>query len=135
MARGMRWSMATFLAISLFRVATAAAWTSSDLARGPIAILNAPLVPFRSAAGGVQAALGDTQAGLQRRIMLPPTLGLAGGAMGLVEGVIWLGTGLADTLTGGALAISTEEATHLSAAPLAPMFLPNARQPRAAASH
>jgi len=31
----------------------------------------------------------------------PPTLAVVGGAIGLVESVVWLGTGLTDTATGG----------------------------------
>src|SRR5437867_4649339 len=69
------------------------AWTPASLARGPVAMLNAPLVPLRSAAGGFVLARDDrTPApGLVRRILLPPLLAIVGGGMGLVEGGIWLG--------------------------------------------
>src|SRR5437762_6638511 len=76
-------------------------WTPASLARGPAAMLNAPLLPFRSAAGGFLVARDDRQQGLQRKILLAPLLTLGGGAMGLVESGIWLGAGLADTATGG----------------------------------
>jgi hypothetical protein len=107
------------------------AWTAGSLLRGPAAMLNALLVPFRSAAGGVQLALDDPQkgGGMQRKILLPPMLAVAGGAMGLVESVVWLGTGLADTLTGGALAIAPEEATHPSIEPIRPLLSPQGPRP------
>jgi hypothetical protein len=99
-------------------------WTPQSLARGPTAMLNAPLVPVRSAAGGVLLARTDRtpNPGLPRRILLPPLLAVVGGGMGLVETVVWLGTGLVDTVTGGYLEVAPEEATHLAVAPLAPAF-------------
>ena len=93
------------------------AWDASSLGRGPVAMLNAPLLPFRSAAGGFLTARDDRQPGLRRKILLAPLLTLGGGAMGLVESGIWLGTGLADTVTGGWFAVAPEEATELSLAP------------------
>jgi len=105
-------------------------WTAGSLLRGPAAMLNALLVPFRSAAGGVQLALDDpAKAGVKRKIFLTPTLAVVGGAMGLVESGVWLGTGLADTLTGGYFAIAPEPATELSIAPVRPMFAPDNRRP------
>src|SRR5947209_16693829 len=68
------------------------AWTPASLVRGPAAVLNAPLLPFRSMVGGVLAG-EDRSPGMQA-ILLPPTLAVVGGAMGLVESVIWFGTGL-----------------------------------------
>jgi hypothetical protein len=113
-------------------------WTPASLARGPAAMLNAPLVPFRSAAGGVLLASSDRtpRPGLPRRILLPPLLAVVGGGMGLLESGIWLGTGLVDTVSGGYLEVAPEEATHLAVAPLAPAFTdsrPKA-EPRCAAS-
>src|SRR5262245_3079895 len=90
-------------------------WRSADLLRGPTAIVNAPLVPVRTAIGGFQTARADTIDETSRKILLPPMLTLAGGAMGLAECGIWLAAGLGDTLTGGALALSPVEATELSA--------------------
>ena len=80
-------------------------------------MLNAPLLPFRAAAGGFLLARDDPQPGLQRKIVLAPLLTLAGGAMGLVESGIWLGAGLADMATGGYFEVAPEEATELSLAP------------------
>jgi len=99
------------------------AWDASSLARGPVAMLNAPLLPFRSAAGGFLVARDDQQTGLRRKILLTPLLTLGGGAMGLVESGIWLGAGLADTATGGYFAVAPEEATELSLAPERPSLM------------
>jgi hypothetical protein len=105
-------------------------WTAASLGRGPAAMLNALAVPFRSAAGGVQIALDDpAKGGLKRKLLLTPTLATVGGAMGLVEAGLWLGTGLADTVTGGYFAIAPEEATELSISPIRPLFAPAGRRP------
>ena len=107
-----------------------AEWTAGSLVRGPAAMLNALLVPFRSAAGGVQLALDDpAKGGVKRKVLLTPTLAIIGGGMGLVEAGVWLGTGLADTLTGGYFALAPEPATELSLAPVRPMFAPDNRRP------
>ena len=97
-------------------------WTPASLARGPAAMLKAPLLPFRSAAGGLLAARDDRSPGLRSKVLLAPLLTLGGGAMGLVESGIWLGTGLADTATGGYFEVAPEEATELSLAPERPSF-------------
>ena len=99
-------------------------WRSGDLLRGPTAIVNAPLVPFRSAVGGWQLAREDKQTGLQRKIALPAIATLGGAAMGTGEAALWLVSGLADTLTGGALSIAPDEATTLSASARRPTFFP-----------
>jgi hypothetical protein len=99
-------------------------WSPASLGRGPAAIVNAPLLPFRTGVGGVMLASTDRtpNPGWVRRISLPPLLAVAGGGMGLVEAVIWLGTGLADTVTGGYFEVAPDEATRLAIAPLAPAF-------------
>jgi hypothetical protein len=97
-------------------------WTSASLLRGPTAILNAPLVPFRTAAGGAHLALDDPAPGVKGKIMLTPLLTVVGGAMGLVDATVWLLSGLADTFTGGYFALAPEPATHLSVAPITPPF-------------
>jgi hypothetical protein len=104
-------------------------WRSGDLLRGPIAIANAPLVPFRSAVGGWQLARDDQTPGLQRKVMLPAMLTLGGGLMGVGESVLWLVSGLADTLTGGVFAIAPDEATTLSASPRRPSVIADPRGP------
>jgi hypothetical protein len=97
-------------------------WEPASAARGPTAVLNAPLVPFRSAAGGVQMALENKTPGRRAQVLLPPLLALAGGGMGLVESVIWTGTGLVDTVTGGYFEVAPSEATQLDVAPMRPAF-------------
>jgi hypothetical protein len=104
-------------------------WRSGDLLRGPMAIANVPLVPFRSAVGGWQLAREDKTPGLQRKFMLPAMLTLGGGVMGTAEAVLWLGTGLADTLTGGAFSIAPDEATTLSVSPRRPTLIADTRPP------
>ena len=104
------------------------AWTPASLVRGPAAVLNAPLLPFRSMVGGVLAG-EDRRPGIQAKILLPPTLAVVGGAMGLVESVIWFGTGLTDTATGGYFEIAPDEATRFAVAPVRPPFGADARRP------
>ncbi|SRR5947207_9040848 len=104
------------------------AWTPASLVRGPAAVLNAPLLPFRSMVGGVLAG-EDRSPGIQAKILLPPTLAVVGGAMGLVESVIWFGTGLTDTATGGYFEIAPDEATRFAVGPVRPPFGADARRP------
>jgi hypothetical protein len=105
-------------------------WTAASLARGPAAIANAPLLPIRSAVGGFQLGRENKSPGMQAKILLPPTLAFAGGGMGLLESVIWVGTGLADTATGGYFQIAPDEATELSVAPVRPAFAPDSQRPK-----
>ena len=105
------------------------AWSGDSLLRGPTAIVNAPLVPFRSAVGGALLAGEDPAAGgVQRAVILGPALTVGGLAMGMVEAGIWLVGGLADTLTGGYFAIAPEEATYLEVTALRPLFVNDARR-------
>jgi hypothetical protein len=97
-------------------------WVPGSLARGPTAVLNAPLAPFRSAAGGAQLALENPSRETRTQILLPPLLTLAGGGMGLIDTFVWAGTGLVDTATGGYFEIAPSEATELSLAPIRPAF-------------
>src|SRR5207245_8325876 len=94
------------------------AWTPVSLGRGPAAMLNAPLLPLRSAVGGVLVARDDRTPGMQGKILLPPTLAVVGGGIGLVESVVWLGTGLTDTAKGGAFEIALGEAHRLCVEPV-----------------
>jgi len=105
------------------------AWTPASLGRGPAAMLNAPLLPLRSAVGGVLVARDDRSPGMKGKILLPPMLAVVGGAIGLVESAVWLGSGLTDTATGGYFEIAPEEATRLGVEPVRPPFLPDARRP------
>jgi len=105
------------------------AWTPASLVRGPAAMLNAPLLPLRSAVGGVLVARDDRSPGMKGKILLPPMLAVVGGAIGLVESAVWLGSGLTDTATGGYFEVAPEEATRLGVEPVRPPFLPDARRP------
>ena len=49
--------------------------------------------------------------------------------MGLVESVIWFGTGLTDTATGGYFEIAPDEATRFAVGPVRPPFGADARRP------
>jgi hypothetical protein len=73
-------------------------WTPRSLARGPIAMGNGVLMPFRSLAG---SASNGWLAGL----LLP--LGLM---VGLAEGIAWTTVGAVETVSGGALALAPEGA-------------------------
>lgn len=131
----------TLLAV-VFSLATPAAaaddcdegWTAASLLRGPTAMANAPLVPFRSGAGGVRLAAAGTESTVRGRIIMTPAVAVGSVATGLVEALIWFGTGLADTLTGGYFRFAPDEATELSAAPMLPAFTPESRRPKAVAS-
>lgn len=101
-------------------------WTSADLLRGPTAIVNAPLLPFRTLAGGAEYAW-NTEAWWPYQIaVLGPAVTLFAGAFGVLESTWWIGTGLADTLTGGAFALAPEPATQLSIAPQVPSVIADA---------
>ena len=99
------------------------AWTPASLARGPTAIANAPLLPFRTAVGGAQVASEDRSPGLRPKILLPPLLAVGGAGMGVLDAVVWVATGLADTVTGGSFALAPEEATHFGVGPVRPPFI------------
>lgn len=92
-------------------------WAPSDLLRGPTAIVNGPLRPVRTLAGGAEYAWNTTEWWPWKIVGLGPAVTLVSGAAGVVEGVWWIGTGLADTLTGGYFAIAPEPATELSLRP------------------
>src|SRR5207245_3442076 len=102
------------------------AWTPASLVRGPAAMLNAPLLPLRSAVGGVLVARDDRSPGMKGKILLPPMLAVVGGASALVESAVWLGSGLTDTATGGCCEVAPERATRLCGEPGRPPILPSA---------
>ena len=92
-------------------------WAPSDMLDGPTAVLNGPILPFRQAAGGAAYAWNTEEWWpWQIGIMLPAVTAFSAAAATL-EGVWWMSTGLADTVTGGALGLSPEEATALSVEP------------------
>jgi len=98
-------------------------WASSDLLRGPTAIVNAPLLPFRTFAGGAEYAWNTTEWWPYQITILGPAVTLFSGCFGVIESCWWAGTGLADTLTGGYFALAPEPATQLSIAPYIPVVI------------
>jgi hypothetical protein len=105
------------------------AWQSSDLLRGPTAIVNAPLLPFRTFAGGAQYAWSQEEWFPYQIAILGPAVTLFAGCFGVVESCWWVGTGLADTLSGGYFALAPEPATRLSIAPDIPIVLSDQAAP------
>lgn len=91
-------------------------WAPAAMLRGPTAMLSAPTAPFREAAG----VFTDMSPG--PGIWGPPLAGLSFMG-GLIDTVVWLGTGIADTVTGGYFAIAPTEATALGVAPMRPAFV------------
>ena len=99
--------------------------------RGPSALGNSVLAPFRSSAGAVRWALDDsTPRSTRARILRVPVLGGLSFVFGFIDTTQWLATGLADTLTGGYFEFAPDEAAHLSVAPLKPFFVPGPRAER-----
>jgi hypothetical protein len=94
-------------------------WTPASLVRGPTAILMSPTAMPRAVAGAI-TSMGtlreDSASGSSWAAA--PVLVLFWGANGFVETIIWIGTGLADTVTGGAFSIAPDDAVELSLAPL-----------------
>lgn len=104
-------------------------WAPSDLRRGPTAIVNAPLLPFRNMAGGAVYAWNTPEWWPAQIVGLGPAVILVSGAAGVVESVWWVGTGLADTLTGGYFSIAPERATELSIRPEVSAIIADANPP------
>ena len=75
-------------------------WTPSSMARGPIAMGNTVLLPFRSLAGSFTD-------GWEGAVLFPLSL-----MVGLAEGFMWAVTGAAELLTGGAVALAPEGAVE-----------------------
>jgi len=99
--------------------------------RGPSAMGNALLAPFRSSAGAVRWAVDDsTPRSTVGRVVSVPTLGGIAFAFGFIDSGQWLATGLADTFTGGYFEFAPDEAAHLSVAPMKPFFVPGPRPER-----
>jgi hypothetical protein len=92
-------------------------WTPRDTLRGPTAIVNAPLLPFRQWAGGAEYAWNKPDWTPWNRATLGTAAAGASGIFGVVEGLWWITTGVADTLTGGYFALAPERATELSIEP------------------
>src|SRR5215510_10609638 len=93
-------------------------------------MLMSPTVPFRNAAGVFTYQSPDTGGwtGQGSFFFWGPALALVSGAAGVVDTCVWLGTGLADTMTGGSFAIAPAHATELSLDPLIPPFMSEAQR-------
>ena len=102
-------------------------WESGDLLRGPTAIVNAPLLPVRTLAGGAEYAWNTAEWWPVQIAILGPVVTLFAGAFGVLEAGWWVGTGLADTLTGGYFALAPDAATQLSVQPQVPVVLEDAK--------
>jgi len=103
------------------------AWVAPPEAQGPVAMLNAPALPLRSAVGGGQVAATGGQAGKSSAaltVLSWPALVLAGFGVGALEMPIWLVTGLVDTVSLGSLDVVPESAKALTLTSVRPRFLP-----------
>ncbi|HSP97741.1 MAG TPA: hypothetical protein VL049_10915 [Candidatus Dormibacteraeota bacterium] len=92
-------------------------WGPSDMLRGPTAIVNGPILPFRQMAGGAEYAWNTKEWWPWQIVAMGPGVTLFSGAAGLLEGTWWVVTGVADTLTGGYFGAAPEAATELSVQP------------------
>jgi hypothetical protein len=104
-----------------------AVWVAPPAAQGPVAMLNAPALPLRSAVGGGQVAAAGNQSGqgsLALTVLTWPALIAGGFGIGVIEMPIWLLTGLADTVTLGSLDLVPDSAKALTLASVRPRFLP-----------
>ena len=102
-------------------------WSPDSLVRGPTAMLMAPTAPFRNAAG-VFAYGPPPEPSSKGFDFWEPVVAVLSGTAGVIDTGVWLGTGLADTLTGGYFAIAPYRATQLSLDPLIPPFVSEAQQ-------
>jgi len=81
-------------------------WTPGSLARGPAAVANGLVLPFRSLAGSFTD-------GLPGVLLSPLSL-----AVGMAEGIVWIFQGVAETFTGGSLGLAPHGATTLQLRPV-----------------
>jgi hypothetical protein len=100
-------------------------WSPASMLRGPTAMLMSPTAPFRSGAGVFAYQGSTTQRGFE---FWGPVTAVLSGAVGVIDTCVWLGAGLADTVTGGYFRIAPYRATQLSLDPLIPPFVPDAQQ-------
>ena len=92
-------------------------WAASDMVRGPKAIVNGPILPFRQMVGGAEYAWNTQEWWPWQIAVMGPAVTLFSGAAGLLEGTWWIITGAADTVTGGYFQAAPEPATDLSIQP------------------
>jgi hypothetical protein len=96
-------------------------WSPGDVTLGPRVVLNGALLPLRSTVGGVGFAAEACAPHLSCAPLAPLWI-VASTAWGLGEGLYWIATGTADTLTFGTQALSPLDATRLRLHPLVPML-------------
>jgi hypothetical protein len=108
-------------------------WGAADMLRGPTAIVTALQRPFWTAAGGAEYAWNKTEWRWWRTLLLGSAVTGVSAAAGVFEGVWWVGTGAADTLTGGFFHLAPEPATQLSVQPVLSTVISD--QPPAAEDH
>lgn len=96
-------------------------WTGGDLLRGPSAIVSGALLPVRSLAGGFVYAGSSSLRQPSSTYMAP--LWIVGSTLfGVAEGVWWIGSGALDTVSGGALLLSPDDATGFRLDPIVPFI-------------
>jgi hypothetical protein len=103
-------------------------WSPGSLLRGPTAMLMAPTAPFRHAAGVFTYETPSPGAGKEGFDPWGPVTAVLSGTAGVIDTGVWLGTGLADTLTGGYFHIAPYRATQLSLDPLIPPLVSEAQR-------
>ena len=105
-------------------------WSAASLLRGPTAIMMSPTPPFRTAAGvfAYQSPSTNGGQGAPAFWFWGPVQSLLSGCAGVIDTVAWLGTGLADTVTGGAFAIAPYKATEVSLDPMVPPFMSDSQR-------
>jgi hypothetical protein len=93
-------------------------WGAPDMLRGPTAILNGLLLPFWTTVGGAEYAWNKTEWRWWRTLVLGSAATGMSTVAGGFEGLWWVGTGAADTLTGGFFHLAPEPATKTSVQPV-----------------
>lgn len=103
-------------------------WSPGSLLRGPTAMLMAPTAPFRHAAGVFTYEPPNPGSSKEGFDPWGPVTAVLAGAAGVLDSGVWLGTGLADTVTGGYFAVAPYRATQLSLDPLIPLLMSEAQR-------
>ena len=105
-------------------------WSPDSMLRGPTAILMSPTAPFRTGAG-VYAYQSPSHGGWQAPGSFGfwgPVVAVGAGAAGVIDTVVWMGTGLVDTVTGGYFTVAPVKATRMSVDPLIPPFMSDSQR-------
>lgn len=90
-------------------------WTPASLFRGPIEIVNGPILLMRCPAEGVYEVIVHHQPEMGARwLWAPPVVFVLGTTVGLIEGMISTAFGVADTLTLGCVEFLPDEWTKFA---------------------